>query len=468
MTIQRIPFLFCISCLIACNEPGSKTNVGTEKFISSKPPMGWNSWDCFGTSVTEADVKANADYMAAKLKKYGWDYIVIDLGWYGANLSAYDTSQQYYKRPKPIQLMDSFGRLIPAVNKFPSCINGSFKPLGDWLHAKGLKFGIHVMRGIPWQAVEQNTPIAGTNYRARDIVKLEDGCNWYDGMRGIDFTQPGAQLYYNSLYQLFADWGIDFVKVDDMSAPTYHADDIAAVRKAIDLTGRPMVLSLSPGSTPLVNRAHVQKYANMFRVSEDFWDTWEQLKNQFSLCKKWSLYQQENHWADLDMLPLGKISLRAEEGSARQTNFTRQEQVTLMTMWAIFRSPLMFGGNLPDNDAWTDSLITSEEVIAVNQTGKNARIISSKVLLNDKQMIEDELIPIWSSESEDKKIKYVAFFNLTDKPQTLSLSFEKVDLTNECWVRNLWDRKDIGIVRGKFEQIIQPHAAGLYSVKNVQ
>jgi alpha-galactosidase len=478
-SIQKNITSYCLLGMILLSgtclaqDTSSDKNSGTAIFsplnrlLAAKPPMGWNSWDCFGTSVTEAEVKSNATYMAKNLKKFGWQYIIIDLDWYGPNLSASDTSKDYYKNPFPHQLTDSFGRVVPAANKFPSCANGNFKPMGDWLHQHGLKFGLHVMRGIPWQAIEKNTPVEGTNYHARDIVKSESGCNWYDGMRGIDFTRPGAQEYYNSLYKLFADWGVDFVKADDMSFP-YYAADIEAVRKAIDLSGSDMVLSLSPGSTSFLARAHVQQYANMFRISEDFWDAWPQLKNQFVLCERWSLYQQQNHWADLDMLPLGKISIRAEEGKARQTNFTKNEQLTMMTLWAIFRSPLMFGGNLPDNDDWTNSLLTNEEVLAVNQEGKNVKVVRNKNLLSQEQQTKNVQTPVWYAESADGKYKYVALFNLTDAVQKISLSFSDIDLEGNFMVRDLWERKDIGLAEINFSQDIQPHAAGLYRINIIK
>jgi hypothetical protein len=116
--------------------------------------MGWNSWDCYGASVTEEEVLGNAEYMAEHLLLFGWEYIVVELQWYepGANSSAY--------RPFVPLEMDAYSRLIPAPYRFPSTANGQgFKPLADRIHALGLKFGIHILRGIPRQAVHQNTPI---------------------------------------------------------------------------------------------------------------------------------------------------------------------------------------------------------------------------------------------------------------------------------------------------------------------
>ena len=243
-----------------------------------KPPMGWNSWDCFATTVTEAQTKQQADFMAAKLAAFGWTYITVDIQWYEPAATGYD-----YRKGAPL-VLDQWGRLLPAVNRFPSAANGAgFKALADYVHAKGLKFGLHLMRGIPRQAVEQNTPILGTPYHAADIADRTRVCPWNTDMYGIDMTKPGAQAYYDSVFALLASWGTDFVKVDDLSRP-YDANiaEVEAVRLAIDHTGRPMVLSLSPGETPLAFGAHVAVHANMWRISDDFWDDWPKLLEQFA------------------------------------------------------------------------------------------------------------------------------------------------------------------------------------------
>lgn len=356
--------------MVACAvcSPGVAADISTQgpapAFYNwaKTPPMGWNSWDCFGTGVDEDLTKANADTMEQKLKRFGWQYIVVDIQWYQP------TARGWGYAPKPKLEMDEHGRLLPAVNRFPSAAGGKgFKPLADYCHGKGLKFGVHLLRGIPRQAVEQNTPILGTDRRAADVADRNSPCPWNPDMWGVDTTKPGAQEYYNSVFRLLAGWEVDFVKVDDLSEP-YHQGEVEAIRKAIDNCGRPMVFSTSPGDTPLSAGPHVRLHANMWRISGDFWDNWAALKAQFDRCDKWTPHRGDGHFPDADMLPMGAI--RQPGG---WTNFTRDEQYTLMTLWSIARSPLMFGGHLPMNDEFTLSLMTNPEVLAVNQNSTNNR-----------------------------------------------------------------------------------------------
>ncbi len=367
--------------------------------IALTPPMGWNSWDCFGSTVTEQEVKANADYMAAHLKEYGWEYVVVDIRWYIENDKAHG-----YNEKDPIIVMDDYGRLMPANNRFPSSSDGKgFKPLADYIHSKGLKFGIHIMRGIPKLAVERNTPILGSDATAKDIYNTEKLCSWLGDMYTIDAAKQGAQEYYNSLFNLYAFWGIDFIKIDDLSRP-YHRDEIEMIRKAIDGCGRPIVLSTSPGETPLENAGHISSHANMWRIIDDFWDNWSQLNAHFSLFEKWIPYMGPGHWPDGDMLPLGRIGIRAERGDNRMSNFSKDEQITLMSLFIICRSPLMFGGNLPDNDEFTLKLITNEEALAVLQKSKN-----NKLLFNDGERIA------WTADDLYSGDKYAALFYTSDQ-----------------------------------------------------
>jgi alpha-galactosidase len=371
---------------------------------ASTPPMGWNSWDCFGPTVTEQEVKANADYMAAHLKKFGWEYIIVDIRWYVAN----DKSHGYNEKDA-ILTMDEYGRFQPAVNKFPSSSGGKgFKPLADYIHNKGLKFGIHLMRGIPKLAVQRNTPILGTRLKAKDIYSDSVLCTWLGDMYTVDGTKAGAQDYYNSLFTMYASWGVDFIKIDDLSRP-YHTAEIEMIRRAIDGCGRPIVLSTSPGETPIQNADHVVTHANMWRVIDDFWDHWPELQSHFALFEKWVPFMGPGHWPDGDMLPLGHIGIRAERGDARMSNFTRDEQYTLMSLFLICRSPLMFGGNLPDNDQFTLDLITNEEALGVLQHSKNNRL-----LFNDGEEIA------WIADDAGSADKFVAVFYAPGEKPVLS------------------------------------------------
>ncbi len=364
------------------------------------PPMGWNSWDCFGPTVTEQEVKANADYMADHLKRSGWQYVVVDIRWYVENDKAHG-----YNETNPVMTVDDYGRLLPAVNRFPSSAGGKgFRPLADYVHSLGLKFGIHIMRGIPKLAVQRNSPILGTNLTARDVSSTRNLSSWLRDMYTVDASRPGAQEYYNSLFTLYASWGLDFVKVDDISSP-YHRDEIELIRRAIDHCGRQIVLSLSPGPTPLNDAEHVSAHANMWRIVGDFWDNWPQLEEHFSLFEQWVPHMRPGHWPDGDMLPLGRIGLRAEQGDPRMTHFTRDEQFTLMSLFLICRSPLMFGGNLPDNDQFTLNLISNEEALSVLQKSRNNRL-----LVDDGERI------IWVADDAGSSDKYAALFYADRRP----------------------------------------------------
>ena len=307
------------------------------KDFIKKPPMGWNSWDCYGAGVTEDELLGNAEFMRDRLKQYGYQYVVCDIQWYepAATGNVYNNFADL--------CMDEYSRLIPAVNRFPSSANGAgFKPIADKIHSMGLKFGIHIMRGIPRQAVHRNTRIYGTTARARDIASQFSLCSWNTDMYGVDTEKRGAEEYYDSLFKLYASWGVDFVKVDDIAntefSPQnpYSAEkEIEMIRAAIDRSGRDMVLSLSPGPAPLNKAEHLSENANMWRISGDFWDRWDKLLNMFSLCEKWYPYVKDGSFPDCDILPLGKLCI---DGSymgdmGRDSGFTKEEQKTMMTLW---------------------------------------------------------------------------------------------------------------------------------------
>jgi alpha-galactosidase len=398
--MKKLPVLIiAMSVFISCqvknpSDTGSGVKLSFLNWATS-PPMGWNS--CYGPTVVESEVKANADYMAKNLKKYGWEYIVVDIRWFVENDKAGG-----YNEADPVYVLDEYGRFTPALNRFPSAANGNgFKPLAEYVHKKGLKFGIHIMRGIPVIAVKKNTTILGSEVKAQDIYSPDGQCIWLKDMYTIVAGKPGAQEYYNSLFKLYASWGIDFVKVDDLSGRT---NEIEMVRKAIDNCGRPIVISISPGGDKPETIEFLKKNVNMFRTSNDFWDNWQQLKNQFAILERWAGLGVQGCYPDGDMLPLGKIGLRAERGDPRCTAFTKDEQHTLMTLFSIFRSPLMFGGDLPSNDEFTLSLITNKDVLNVNQNSTNG-----------KQLFRENDIIAWTADDPKNGDKYLALFNATDQ-----------------------------------------------------
>lgn len=369
--------------------------------LAPTPPLGWNSWDIFGTSITEEQAKAQADAMAEKLLPAGYNIFTVDIQWYEGSSSGHG-----YKAGAELT-MDEYSRLTPALQKFPSAADGvGFKKLADYVHSKGLKFGIHIMRGIPRQAVQRNTALLGTTLRAADIANTKSTCAWNPDMYGVDMSKPGAQEYYDSLFKLYASWGVDFVKCDDISRP-YNAGqqaEIEALRKAIDKSGRPMVLSLSPGDTPLKAGPHVMTQANMWRISDDFWDRWEPLHGMFGRLEKWTQYRAPGAWPDADMLPFGIIEFK------RPTRFTHDEQILCMSLWSIARSPLIFGGDMTKLDEFTVKLLTNPEVLAVNQASANNRQLSRN----------DDLI-VWTADVPGSRDRYVALFNAQSNQSPFNL-----------------------------------------------
>jgi hypothetical protein len=418
-----------------------------QDILAPTPPMGWNSWDAYGTTVTEAEVKANADAMASGLKQFGWQYIVIDIQWYEPNAKAHG-----YRQNAQLE-MDGHGRLIPAVSRFPSAANGQgFKPIAEYVHSKGLKFGIHILRGIPRQAVAQNVPILGSTEHAADIADKQSLCDWNTDMYGLDMSKQGAQAYYDSMVTQYAKWGVDFIKADDMARP-YHKAEIAALHRAIVRSGRPIVLSLSPGPAPLDEVNHLRANAQMWRIEDDLWDNWDSLKKMYYRTESWSALVTPDHWPDADMLPLGRIGIRAERGEDRHSKLSQDEQKTLMTLWSIFRSPLMFGGDLPSLDPFTRSLLTNADVIAVNQHSTG-----------NKVAYRQGLIRAWTASAEDSPDRYIAVFNLADSVSHVNLSWRQVGIDSAPKsIRDLRTSTS-GIAPTALELELEPHASVLYRV----
>jgi hypothetical protein len=440
--------LVCAAATMVSALPPAPQAAVAAPALAPTPPMGWNSWDAYGTTVTEAEVKANADYMARYLKPHGWQYVVVDIQWSEPN------PQAHGYRPDTTLAMDEYGRLIPAPNRFPSAAGGQgFKPLADYVHGLGLRFGIHIMRGIPRRAVQANLPVMGSKARAADIADRYSLCPWNTDMYGIDMSRPGAQDYYDSILKLYAGWGVDFIKADDIARPA-HREEIAALHRAIVKTGRPIVLSLSPGPAMVKDREFLGQNANMWRISDDFWDEWRLLRQNFILLSIWSDTARPGAWPDADMLPLGRLGIRAERGDERTTHFTPVEQRTLMSLWSIAQSPLIFGGDLPRNDDFTRALISNDEVLAVDQKALHGRAFA-----------EGGDSVVWTADAVGSPARYVAVFNVGDRgPIDVRVDWPALGLPAKCALRDLWERKDVGTIEGGYTFQVEPHGSGLYRV----
>lgn len=392
-----------------------------------RPPMGWNSWDCYGTTVTEREVLANAEFLRDHLLPHGWDTVVVDIQWYEPTARAHG-----YNADAPL-VLDAYGRQLPAPNRFPSAAGGAgFAPLARRVHDLGLRFGLHIMRGIPRRAVAARLPVAGTEFTADEIADTGSVCPWNSDNFGLDHDHPGAQAYYDSQVAQFASWGMDFVKADDMLFP-YHEREIAAYARAIERSGRPIELSLSPGTdVSLARLEHLREHATMWRVCDDLWDRWEDVEAQFARMARWAPWQGPGGWADADMLPLGRIGIRAERGEDRLSRLTRPEQISLLTLWLISRSPLMMGGDLPSSPPETVELLTNDEALAVLMHGTGNREV----------LREGDLV-LWTARDTDGRTRYAAVFSLADGPRRHEVPLGSIGARPADRVRELWTRTGV-------------------------
>ena len=431
--------------------------------IAPTPPMGWNSWDAYGLTIDEGDYRANTAILAG-LKDSGWQYSVIDEGWYMQDPFASTVEAKKY-------VWDANGLLIPVPSRFPSAANGAgFKPLADWVHAQGLKFGIHIVRGIPRGVVEQNLPIAGTSFHAADAADKDAPCPWDEGNWGVKDNEAG-QAYYDSMLKLYAGWGLDYIKVDCISDHPYRPSEIRQIASAIKKTGRPILLSLSPGPTQLDHAAEVAQYAQMWRISDDHWDVWSAphkpgesefpfgLRDAFDRLAEWAPHVKPGAWPDEDMLPEGSLTPHPGWGDPRQSRYTPDEQRTEFTLWAISRSPLILGANLTKLDDFTRSLLTNNEVLEINQHA----VESGQGLMPLKDSADSFPQRYWYARTRSHQ--YLAVFNLADKASTSDLPWVVFHLIDKPHgVFDLWNQKHVA--RAKALHVELPaHGCALFRVE---
>ena len=418
-----------------------------------KSPMGWNSWDCYGAAVTEEIVKQNADFMAEHLKCFGWEYIVVDIQWYAPE----GKTHEYVPFAK--LCMDEYGRLIPDGAKFPTA-NGSFKYLADYVHEKGLKFGIHIMRGIPRQAVEENCPIKGTDKTARDAADASNVCAWNPDMYGLktdtDEAITLAKKYYESIFELYREWGVDFIKCDDIARELPRCEkELEIISRALRNCGRDMVFSISPGPALISYSEFYKQYADMWRITDDFWDSWPALYNMFERAAAWAPHTGAGHFPDADMLPIGP--LRQDYDKNDRTKFTEDEQVTMMTLWSIFRAPLMIGGEMTGFDDFTMSLITNREILKMHENARNPHEVFRRT--EDTEMI------LWTAGCYKTCGTYAALFNAGEEDVSYNLSLSELDLYEKAYVAcDLWSGEKIIPKEGFLTVKVKKHGAAAFYI----
>ncbi len=409
--------------------------------LALTPPMGWNSYDSFYANVKEADVLAAANAMKDVLQPFGWNTVVIDYLWYD-----------------PEKIIDANGRWLPSTSKYPNANGaGGFKPLADQIHALGLGFGIHLMRGIPRVAFNQDSPVANASYSAKDAGNSGNVCPWDDHMYGVRGDTAAGQAWYDSIYSQYAGWGVDFVKVDDMMNPyggnVLHDNEVVAVHDSLLKTGRSIVLSLSPGPNQPGDVQVLNANANMWRTVNDFWDTngLSTIGDEFTAANNWAQTAgiTPGHWPDADMLPLGTVG-------NRPCAFSHNQQVMVMTLWSMMPSPLIFGGQPTKlaGDAWTTALLTNEEVLAINQDALGSR---------GKRIAQQGSTEVWARDLSGGR-KAVALFNRGTQDATVSASLSALGVSGMVTVRDLWRKQDVSGVTTDISANVPHEGALMYTV----
>lgn len=433
------------------------------KYLMKKAPMGWNSYDYYDTTVNEAQVKANADFLAAHMKDAGWEYVVVDIEWYAKDAGTMRDKHQYI--PFGEEEIDEYGRFLPDLDRFPSAAGGKgFGPLADYVHGLGLKFGIHIMRGIPRIAAHRHLPILGSGAKANEVADPSSVCRWNPDMYGVRKDVEGGQAYYDSIISLYAQWCVDYIKCDDICNtnmyphdPYSAAHEVEMLQRAIRKSGRDMVLSLSPGPALIEKAWHYEKYANMWRITDDFWDRWDLLRNMFDRCELWQNHVAEGSYPDCDMLPLGKLGGGFGHGEW-DTHFTREEQVTMMTLWCVFGSPLMVGAELTKLDDWTLWLLTRKDILKLTANGYVGR-----------QFEKNEDYAIWSCLNRETGERYIALFNFREAPLEISCDLREVEqfagtVVSAKKATELWTQEERTISGDVLGDTVPGHGARLFAL----
>lgn len=426
------------------------------------PPMGWSEWDSYGLTITEPDFRANAAVLAA-LRRYGWQYAMLDAGWYETDPTNTLGSGRGYQ-------LDNNGRMIPAANRFPSAADGvGFRRLADWLHERGLKLGIHVMLGIPRQAVERDALIAGSNFHASQAVDTTQTCPWDREFYAVRDNAAG-QAWYDSIARQYAGWGVDLIKLGCVSDHPFRSSEIRQISEAIRQTGRAIVLSLSPGPPADEDAAFVGKYSQMWRVSVEHWDVWSNpkganafpigLRDEFDVLAKWASFVKPGNWVDPDALPNGWLGPQPPFGKARLSQLTHEEQRSEFTLWAFARSPLIEGANLTRLDPFTRGLMTDRVLLDIDQHALKTHPI-------EHLPSEWNEIRVWEAQMPTSRAvrSAFAFFNLSDSPAHLQVRWSELGISAGRHV--LYDLSDHHRMHSSdhIEIILPAHGSAIYGVQ---
>lgn len=452
------------------------------KVAISAPPLGWNSYDGFGCHIYESLCMEELAAFAQHFAPHGYEYFVIDNGWFSEQqlmeADGFKLPRVQHAEPEHV-CIDDFGIPQPSVCFFP---NG-FRPIVDFGRAHGIKIGLHLMRGIPRKAVEANTPIKGTKFRARDIADVEDTCAWCDYMYGIDMSKPGAQAYLDSVIEQFAQWGVEFVKVDDVS---HRPAEVEGYVRAVETASGPICLSLSPGNH--TNKRFLDTYRDsaMCRITKDIWDNQPDIDVAFNYWKSWQGLEEPGFYPDLDMIPFGELCvLKRPENFKRGANanfcagqlmhhrctLTEAQKETFITQRAMSASPLMIGGRLHTMDPHSVRLLTHPDVLACNQNGvMGADLRPSPEGLEIFVTPERSLDATGMQRYEGSDRGWVGVFNRSAEPVRIALGPAQLGLKRRCdeaetpvhVLRDIWRGGEHQVVDDSVDIEIAAHGVAFY------
>ena len=441
-TLRRRSFALCLAIALALSFLGFTAGQTTytvhalalrpaeNNNASPTPFMGWSSWNFIGSHPTEANMEAQAQVVASQLKSHGYNYVLLDDFWY----------------LNPSTTVDQYGRWSVDTGKFPNGLSG----FANYVHGLGLKVGFYLTPGIPVAAVNQNTPIEGTSYHAQDIAdtsSYEANYNFGNVMYHINYSKPGAQAYINSWANELASWGADFLKLDGVGDG--DVGDIQAWSQALQQTGRTIVFDLS-NSLDVNNGNTWKQYSNAWRIDGDVecycstQVTWNSFVGRFNDAPAWVQYAGPNAWNDLDALQIA-------DGQSVD-GITNDERQTYMTLWAIEAAPLYAGDDLGHMDSYGLSLLTNDEVIAVDQAGHAARPISQA---SSQQ--------VWYANNGDGTYT-VALFNLGGSSANVTANWSDLGFSGTATIRDLWSHTNLGSFSGSFSATLNSHASRLLKV----
>jgi len=381
--------------------------------IALTPPMGWNSWNCWAAQVSDKNVRASAKAMIdSGLINHGWTYINIDDTWQGKRGGSFNALQ--------------------GNQKFPD-----MKGLCDYVHSLGLKVGVY---SSPWITTYAGYPGGSSDDPNGSWERLAN----YESNKRL-----GKYAFDTNDAQQYGQWGIDYLKFD---WDTHQEKEIAAMANALKATGRDIIYSLSAGMS-FDKAALCAKLANCWRTTGDIRDGWSKKQVHetwaFGVTEiwkehlRWAPFSGPGHWADADMLVVGKVGW----GAPHPSKLTPDEQYTHISLWCLWSSPLLIGCPLDQLDDFTKNLLTNDEVLAINQDplGKIA-----------KQIYASGRLQVLAKDLEDGS-KAVGFFNTGEEPNAVKITWQQLGVTGNQTVRDLWRQKNIGTYKDGFEAVVRPH-----------